>query len=153
MRHFYKNLSPEEKQDLIDSIAYITAFIAQADGVIDSDEIAAAKKLSTIRSYSVPAELREFYNEVGEGFAAKLDTILADLPNDTQASFDFLFNKLSSYNDILKKTDFLFAKALTKSWRSFAKHVAKSSGGVFGFLSIGKEEAELIDLPMINKIT
>ncbi len=152
MRHFYKNLSAKEKQDLIDSIAYITVFIAQADEVINSDELESAKKLSVIRSYSVPRELREFYNEVGENFESKLEQVLAELPKDAQASFDFLSNKLASYNAILKKTDFVFAKALVKSWRSFAKHVAKTSGGIFGFLSIGKKEAEIIDLPMIDEI-
>ncbi len=152
MLHYYKNLTTEEKQELIDSIAYITVFIAQADGVIDKDEIEKAKKIAHIRSYSVPTDLKEFYTEVGENFDSKLHEIINTLPKDTQERYDFLNNKLSSYNDILKKTDYVFAKLLVQSWRSFAKHVAKASGGFLGFLSIGKEEADLIGLPMIKDI-
>ncbi|MBK8391868.1 MAG: hypothetical protein IPL23_22440 [Saprospiraceae bacterium] len=59
---------------------------------------------------------------------------------------------MEEVNPILGKLDHLVALHLYKSYTSFAKHVAKASGGVLGFFSIGPNESNLITLPMITPI-
>lgn len=145
-------LSAEEKGQLTDSIAYITVLIAGADGKIDREETDWAKKLTEIRGYNTPEKLRPFYTTVGETFATKLDSLIDSLPTDVKDRNSLIEGKLANLNSILSKMDNADAATLYESLTSFAKHVAKISGGFLGFFSISKEEAKLIDLPMINKI-
>ena len=35
---------------------------------------------------------------------------------------------------------------------TFADHVARASGGIMGWLSVGFEEYKVVDLPMINPV-
>ena len=69
--------------------------------------------------------------------------------SEIQAS---LSSKLASLNPILAKLENDIAVDLYESYLSFAVHVAKSSGGFLGMMSISAEEKELIGLTMLNKI-
>ena len=60
---------------------------------------------------------------------------------------------LEELNPILSTIDETVAYHLYKSYKSFAKHVAKASGGLFGFFSIGPEEKALLGLPMLDPIS
>ena len=148
----FEMLSEEQFDVTKKAITWITILIAGADGEIEKEETEWAKKIAHIRSYHNPNELTPFYEEVGKDFSSILNNLLDQLPVGTNDRQELLIRQLSKLNNILPILDNNLGHLLLKSYRSFAKHVAKASGGFLGFLSVGKEEDKLIDLPMLNDI-
>ncbi|NNE27515.1 MAG: hypothetical protein HKN09_11790 [Saprospiraceae bacterium] len=148
----FESLNEEQFATCKNSVAWITALIAISDGVFDKKEADWAKKIAEIRTYSSPDILLPFYKEVGQDFNEVLASTLESLPEDNEAKKSVLSAKLEKLNAILPLLDNKLAYKLYKSFQSFAKHVAKSSGGFLGFFSISSEEKSLMDLPMVNPI-
>lgn len=151
MTEYFDVLELEEYQQLKDAIALITVYIAGADGDIDKDEQEWAEKVTKIRSYNLPNELGSFYKDVGTEFSEKLSGFKNEL-NTLEIRNNTVTKRLSALNPILAKLDPIMGSALYNSYISFAKHVAKASGGFLGFFSVGPEEASLLELKMITPI-
>ena len=147
-----KHLSEDEQQELFDAIPVITLLIAGADGNIEDEELAWSEKITTIRGYSGSESLQPFYDKVGEDYSERLDRWKAVVSKDTAERNADLSARISKLNPILAKLDPELGAEFYKSFTSFAKHVAKATGGIFGIGSISKEEAALIDLPMLTPI-
>jgi len=153
MTEHFNVLSAAEYGQLKDMISLITIYIANADGEVDEEETQWAEKVTKIRSYNLPEDLRSFYSDVGADFQDKIDVLRASLPSAQEERMAALEAKMADINPVLAKLDSELGAEMYSSFRSFAKHVAKASGGFLGFFSIGPKEAELIELPMITEIT
>ena len=147
----FKMLNEAEFDKLKDAISLITVYIAGADGNIDSEELEWAEKITSIRSYNAPDGLSKFYEEVGVDFQERIDKYVTSL-DSIELRNSTVEQKLTELNPILAKLDLRIGAALYKSYVSFAKHVAKASGGFLGFFSIGPDEKALLDLKMITPI-
>ena len=147
----FKMLNEAEFDKLKDAISLITVYIAGADGNIDADELEWAEKITSIRSYNAPDGLSKFYEEVGVDFQERIDKYVTSL-DSIELRNSTVEQKLTELNPILAKLDLRIGAALYKSYVSFAKHVAKASGGFLGFFSIGPDEKALLDLKMITPI-
>ena len=152
IRDSFNVLSAEEYGSLKDAISLITIYIAAADGEIEEDETRWAEKVTKIRSYNLPEDLRGFYKDVGEDFSDKLENLRTTLPKVEAERLILLEEKLAALNPILAKLDRKLGAEMYKSFVTFAKHVAKASGGFLGFFSVGPKEAELIKLSMLDEI-
>jgi len=152
MTEHFNVLSKEEYNELREAIAYITIYIAAADGEVDQDEQEWAEKVTKIRSYNLPEDLRSYYKDVGTDFHDKLQELQDKLPAKQASRLEAIEQKLTQLTPLLAKLEVKLGAELYKSFRSFAKHVAKASGGFLGFFSIGPKEAELIELSMITPI-
>jgi len=148
----FGNISEGQFQITKDALAWITVLIAGADGKIDEDETAWAEKVTKIRGYSNPNELTPFYEAVGAEYATKLAELIEKAPSEVQQRQEILTRKLEQLNAILPLLENNLGHHLAASYRSFAKHVAKASGGFLGFFSIGSAESKLVDLPMIAEV-
>ncbi|MEM6829901.1 MAG: hypothetical protein AAF551_05250, partial [Bacteroidota bacterium] len=58
--------------------------------------------------------------------------------------------ELRKLNFILPKIDNNFAVKFYASLKELAKKIAEASGGVLGYLSVGYEEAKLMELKMLK---
>ena len=148
----FNDITQEELRDLLDAIPLITLLIAGSDGTIDTKETAWGKKIAKIRSYNYDAELKAYYMQVGEDFTERIDFYLGSFPSDTEARTGAISEKLANLNPILAKIDEDLALDLYTSFRSFAKHVAKASGGFLGMGKMGPKESALIGLDMIHPV-
>jgi len=148
----FAGLTEAESTQMIDAIPLITILIAGADGDIDPTETEWAEKLTKIRQYDYDNELNDYYKKVGENYADRVTDLIAELPGDTDRRRNAISERLGALNDSLAKLDKDYAVSLIDSFKTFASHVAKASGGFLGFGSISNEEHKLIDLPMINTI-
>ena len=146
------DLTKEEIDALVDAIADITILIGGADGKIDKDEIEWSEKITNIRSYSLPENLQPFYQAVGANFSETLNNLIAELPDDVAERSEILEGKLAALNPVMAKLPQKEGAELYHSYVSFAKHVAKASGGFLGFWSISYEESKFMGLPVLNKI-
>ena len=147
-----KNLSQTEGDKLIDAIPLIAAYVAFADGRLDDIEVHSAKRIAKLRRFSGEKEpaVRNYFKEVFSTFDDRFHKLVDTLPNEEQARKDILENKLKAINPILEKLDPLHAFQLYKSFKSFAKHVAKSEGGFLGMGSTGPRQAKAVELEMLN---
>lgn len=145
-------LTDTEKSQLLEAIPAITILIAGADGEIDQDEKDWAAKLTNIRSFANNELLHEFYDAVGTDFESRLDAVLDLAPKTTEKRTEFLSEKLASLNPILAKLDPKVGYLLHKDFVSFAKHVAKASGGFLRIGAISSAEKKLIPLSMLDVI-
>ena len=152
MLHQLRNLPAEDLQELLDAIPVITLLIAGADGDIEGEELAHSEKITKIRGYSGGEIMQDFYDKVGEDYTERLDRWLKVIPKDTAERTADLSGRLEKLNPILAKLAPELGAEMYKSFTSFAKHVAKASGGFLGFGSINKEEAVLVNLPMLTPI-
>jgi len=151
MKHF-EHLSELEISILKETLPKVGALIANADGKVDIDEVYWAEKMTNIRTYGEPHELNDFYNEVAKDFKQRFEAEIKSLPDNTEEARKCLSEDIARINDILPKLGPDISYRMYKSFTTFAKHIAKASGGFLGFFSIDSEEAKLIDLPMVNPI-
>lgn len=145
-------LSDTQLVNLKEALSYITILVAGADGKIDEQELNWAEKLTHIRSYAEPQALNDFYGEVEQEFTDSISSILQKLPENLAERETKISAELSKLNEVLSCLENPIAFDLYKSFTSFAKHIAKASGGFLRFGSISQEEKQWIDLPMITPI-
>ncbi len=150
MDSVFKRLSEEEYALLKDAIPQITILVAGADGKISPKETSWAQKVTNIRSYSVEEEYQKFYADVGEMFQGRLDQLIEELPQDVEARSAIISETLSGLNHVLHKLEPKHAAHIYDELKSFARHVARASGGFLKFWSISAEEKKWIGLPMIH---
>ena len=149
----FSGVTPEDYQHLKDSIPLITVLIAGADGDIDTKEKEWAEKVTNIRSYALPEGLKEFYLEVGEDFQEKLDLYISEYHGDTENRNRLIATRLAHLNEIFPKfVNREVAVGLYESLLSFARHVARASGGFLSWGSINPQEQRVINLDMINPV-
>lgn len=151
MLEVFEGLPAEERQLMYDAVPLVTVLIAGADGNIDEDEKAWAEKLTHIRSFHEKGLIHDFYENLDKTFSDKVEVYIKKYEGDVDARNAAISAELVKLNDILPKIHPGFAGAYMEGLRSFAKHVAKASGGFLGMLSVSEEEADLISLPMITK--
>lgn len=153
MTHQFQGVSDSEYEQLKSAVSLITVLIAGADGQIDQKEKDWAKKVAKIRSYSLPGGLKEFYLEVREDFEERLDQLVEKYAGDVDTRNRQISEELSKLNVILPKIrNKEAAAALYDSYISFAKHVARASGGFLSWGTVNPQEKRLIGLEMIHPI-
>lgn len=150
MLQSFRDLNDTDLKTLKNSISWITVLIAGADGNIESQELEWAKKIANIRTYSAPPQIMEFFQYVGEDYSEVLSCVLEESSDDAESRNGELSDKLSQLNDVLVQLEPNYGQTLLTSLKSFANHVAKSSGGFLGMFSKGNEEAKWVDLPMVH---
>lgn len=150
--NIFIGINEEQYDQLKDSLALITILVAGADGEIDEQELNWAEKLTHIRSYAEPEELNTFYGDVESGFEERLTELLNNLPTDLSSRESEIQTRLKGLNDIFACLPNSVAFQLYDSFTSFAKHIAKASGGFLRFGSISSEEKKWIGLDMIEPI-
>lgn len=144
-----RRLSDSEKDFLFKSPILVCILIAGADGTIDKKEINEA--IGQAKKRQSQHGLSEFYAEVGQDFEDKLKIVLRDYPADAIQRNKIISEDLKYLNEILPKIDKSFALRFYKSLREIAMSIAQSSGGILGMKSVGKEELEYVNLPMVSE--
>lgn len=152
MNKIFAELSPEEYQALQEAIPLITILIAGADGNIDSKETSWAKKITKVRTYASNEEFHDYYTEIVQDFTEKLENLIQELPGNVEARNSALSERLANLNAIFAKLDPRIAAHLYEDFRSFATHVARSSGGFLKFFAMSAAEARWAKLPMLKPI-
>jgi len=147
----FNRLSSEETDLMFKAPFLIIILIAGADDKIDKHEMKQAVVISKLKLKRARRELVEYYNIVGQDFEDKLKIFIHDLPKDTDERNEEISKELAKLNDIFPKLDKKFSVNFYESMKDMAIKIAESSGGVFGFMSVGYEESKVVDLKMIRE--
>jgi len=147
----FNRLSTEETDIMFKAPFLIIILIAGADDKIDKHEMKQAIVISKLKLKRARRELVEYYNIAGQDFEDKLKIFIHDLPKDTDERNEEISKELAKLNDIFPKLDKKFSVNFYESMKDMAVKIAESSGGVFGFMSVGYEESKVVDLKMIRE--
>ncbi len=147
-----ENLSAGDKDKLIDAIPLITAYVAFADGRLDASEVNTARRLNTLKKHrkDLSQSVRKYYEEVINSFDDRFEKLVGTLPDEEAPRMDVLENKLRSLNAVLEKLDPLHAYELYKTFKSYAKRVAKSEGSFLGMGGVGPKQDKAAQLEMLS---
>ncbi len=145
------NLSTEEQNSIHALPFYVAILIASADGNIDAIEVKRAFSIINMKT-KMPLDpgLTRYYNFICEDFEDKLKIILSQSPNNKKERQEYFTKRIAQANIALNKLEPLFVTSLHNSLRDMAKQIAKASGGILGYGSIGREESGLIDLHFLK---
>jgi len=150
--NYFKILSDSEYDQLKEGVSLIAVLMAGADGKIEEEEINWGKRVSEIRGYAEPNVLNGFYEDVHSEFSSSVSTWVKKLPDDKEESLRILSDRIAKLNPILAKLNPRVAALLYDSFKSYAAHIAKASGGFLRFFSVSGAEKKFIDLPMLHEI-
>jgi hypothetical protein len=149
MIHEFKNLTEEESNLMLMTPALVTLLIAGAEGNIDEKEIDWGTKITHFRA-NEHSIIQNYYLETDKNFNETLQKLIEVMPKDVKKRSDRINGELKKLNRIFSKLDPQFSKVFYNSLLSLSKHVAKASGGLWGFGSISPEEKKYLDLHVID---
>lgn len=145
----FEKLNEEEKELLFETPAYVAVLLAGSDGKIDQQEEIWASKVMDFRK-SIGEERLHLYYELADRRYRPTFLKLVDQYLETESRNEALSDALAARSMVLNKLENDFAQILLHSWRTFAKQVARASGGIWGFGGISKDEKKFVDLDMIQ---
>ena len=151
-QNLQEQLLPAEFEKLVGALPRIAILIAGADGNFDENEKEWAEKLTHIRSYNHPPELEGLYEAANEVFTDQMSVLTDSYPEDVNTRNQQISAELDELNEILAKLNPKTGSSVYQSLTSYAKHIARSSGGFLGFGSISSAEAKWVELPMIQPV-
>lgn len=146
----FESLREDEIEVLLNAPINVAILIAGADGKIDNTERKEAISVARAKENRSREQLETYYQEVGERFEATFNQLVDSYPEDADSRRKEITTELRKLNFILPKIDKKFGVKLYASLKDLAKKIAEASGGVLGYLSVSREESQLMELKMIN---
>lgn len=146
----FKHLEQVEVEIMFNAPVLVTILIAGADSTIDKAEIKEARELANLKQNKETEILKDYYNAIGDNFEEELKKHINLLPKDTMERNKIIINELRKLNDILPKLNLRFSVNFYTHLKDLAKKIAEASGGVLGYMAVGKEESEFLTLDMIK---
>jgi len=129
-----EKLSQEDRDILLKAPAVVAILAAVSDdGEVSKHEKAESIKLSHLRTYTSEEVLHNFYKEAEVVFEKNFEEIMSKLPNEWSDKETYLEAELTELNKVLPKLNEVYAKSLTDSLKSFAKHVFKSNSNFLDY--------------------
>ncbi len=145
-----KSLTPAQREQLLDVPLYITIYIGVADGTLDHKEIEWAEHVADFRAQHEDSLLARYWMDVDARFRKRffeIQTAMGIEPDKpangtgVMQAVEAWLKEIPSLYPLLPEG---FDIELYESWRSFARHVARASGGLLGFGAITREEERAI---------
>lgn len=146
----FNHLKAEEINLMYKAPVLVTILIAGADDTIDHAEMKEARELAKLKQTKENEVLKEYYKAIGDSFEDELKRHISLLPRDTTERNKIIIDELTKLNFILPKLSQKFAVNFYTHLKDLAKKIAEASGGVLGYMAVGKEESEFIELDMIK---
>lgn len=141
----FSELTQEEVELMYQVPALATILIAGADDDIDNLEKEVAEELTVLKASTSEPKLHEYYEKVSATFRKDLETLISELPGSAKFRNPYIREQLTHINIIFDKVPPMFANDFYRHIKQIAKRVAEASGGVLGYLSVGKEEERALN--------
>lgn len=149
MTTVFEKLNEGETELMLKAPILVCILIAGADGTIDKKEIKEGFTV-TSRLEKSKSVLAAYVKEVATDFEDKLMVLLQGYPSAAAPRSAAIVQELSVLNSVLQKLPKGFSISFYEMMRQLAFKIASSSGGLLGIRAVGSEEAEFVELSMIN---
>lgn len=146
MSGIFKTLRDDEVELLNEAPVLVALLIAGADGKIDSKELKVATRfVAEPKDFWIP-----YFLEVGERMPVILDRWNKQASKDMDVTVARITVALRQLNSVLAKLEVKDSVRFYDFLLQLSEKVAGASGGIFGYNNVSKEEAALLNLPMID---
>lgn len=126
----FEKLTDEERELLLKAPALLSVLAASGDRKISDTQIADAKRLAHLKTFTAKPLLLSYYDEVEKRFNKNFDaTVKKYAPFDTSKR-DALKKEIDVVNAIISKLDPEYAALLHKSLAGYADHVRRADHNV-----------------------
>lgn len=129
----FKDLTEQERKQLLKFPAYVSLLAASADSGLDMKEQKAVVKLTHIKTFSCDPLLADYYNEVDKHFESTIAELNYKLPHNRQERDTAIKEELSKLEVILKKLGSTYAIVMHNSLRNYKDHVSKAHRNVLEY--------------------
>jgi hypothetical protein len=145
----FENLDDREVEIMFKAPILVSLLIAGADGNIDRKEIREAITIAAKQARSRML-ISGYLRLAAEDFEDKMMILQQSYPSQGNERQARIIAELGELNTILPKLNKSFAVEFYNVLRELASKVATSSGGWLGLNAVGSEEAQHLELSMIN---
>jgi hypothetical protein len=128
-----KDLSEQERKQLLKFPAYISLLAASADGGLDKQEKNAVIRLTHIKTFSCDPMLSDFYAKVEMEFESTITELNAQFSPDKHEREIAIKKELNKLEAILRKLGKEYAAVMHHSLRAYKDHVSKAHRNVLEF--------------------
>ena len=133
----FSRLSTEELNQLLDTPVWMALLAAYAgDGKISEDERASAVKLASLRTFTSPKSIREYYSRVDERFEERFDLFVKRVPKKEEDKIIYIEAQVKRGHAILDKVDPELAADIEDSLESFYRHVFNADKSFFQYFAL-----------------
>lgn len=126
----FKNISKQEKEELLKFPVYISMLAASSDDTLDEAEKKSAVKFAHIKTFSCDPLLTEFYMEAEKVFEINIDQLERDLPKEKNGREAAIKKELLNLDKIASKLGEKYTLTMHRSMLSFKEHVSKAHHNV-----------------------
>jgi len=119
-----KNLSPNEKEFLLNAPVLAALLGALEEGAISDLQKAEAIHLSHLKTFTSPFILHEYYHEVEKSFSRNFSKYFAALPKENDEAKSLVEAEIVKLDELMKKMDSEFSKELADSLQRWVKHIS-----------------------------
>lgn len=150
----FGDLTKEEQDLMFSAPALVSILIAGADDNIKDIHLKVASELAVYKSKTIEPYLRRYFEIASADIEDKINELIAKLPGKASHRNPLIIEDLKRVNNIIQRINFEFADKFYFALKDIARCVAEASGGILGYMSINKEEAEALNnLKMILRPT
>ena len=153
MISYLEKLREDEVKVIYRAPVLVAILIAGADDKIDQKELQEAISFTKLKQTKGRDLMLDFYHEIAETFENDIKEEISSLPASADKRNPKIVDELRRLNIILPKLDRKFAIQFYESMKEIASTVAHASGGIFGYMSVGYEEARYVELNFIRNPT
>jgi hypothetical protein len=126
----FEHLNPEERELLYKAPALVSVLAASGDKHITETQVADAKKMAHLKTFTAKPLLLTYYTEVEVNFSNNFDATVKKYAPFTRTKRDALKKEIEAVNAIIDKLDPTYAEVLHKSLAGYADHVRKADHSI-----------------------
>jgi len=145
----FDRLNDREIELVLKAPILVCILIAGADGDIDRKEVKKAISIAQTQK-KTKSVLSGYFKEMAQDFEDKIKILIQSYPHDAAQRTPLVVEELSQLNELWGKLDKNFASNFYEMLKDLGQKIATSSGGLWGMKTVGLEEAQYLDLPMIT---
>ncbi|MDN3668210.1 hypothetical protein QWY93_02555 [Echinicola jeungdonensis] len=133
MQKEFEKLSQQDRELLLKAPVLVSLLAASTDGAFDEEEKADAIELAHFRTFTAIPELQPFYREVEKIIKSQWEQLTQQYSPLDEMNHQALGQEVEEVNKVILKLDEDYARWLTKSLKSYAKHVSEIHRNFFEF--------------------
>jgi len=145
----FEKLNDAEIELVLKAPILVCILIAGADGDIDRKEINKAISIAKAQKKN-SSVLSEYFRVMTEDFEDKIKILIQSYAHEGVHRTPVIIEELTRLNTLWGKLGKNFSSNFYVMLRDLAEKIANSSGGLWGMKKVATEEAQYLQLPMIQ---
>lgn len=137
IRRAFLHLTPDELNQLLDTPIWMALLAAYTgDGKVSEGERASAVRLASLRTFTSPKSIREYWEKVDERFEERFDLFMKRVPENHDDKIIYIEAQVKKGHAVLDKVDPEITIDIEDSLASFYRHVFNADKTFFQYFAL-----------------